>query len=600
MPAHSSISYEALPAGDGIYRLYWGGLIQLSNSEDDAPKSHVWLREIDRQGDYIPKVPAIRVVQSAGAILGFHIGSLWQNKAPFLDSKLKEPDPIEFEIEAQPSWCPVLANQKHMYAGRGQGGRSHDWLNPSDYKLTLDEGGGVSVAAYHSWVVPMKSVNGEELIVPCYEIFRAFYAGSSELAWRLLTAPWSAIKSHFLRNAEFHKTAEGKWAIRLEPETGMSKGVLPYLGALVGSSAMRGGANKVHADLISSTQEYGTQTAWIRAVPPFLNQRFRIKACVVPLTSRPGVMVTHIVAASFPLQDTPLHYVQDEYISDLTDASAADTPDDAQFTQGQRDKYIDTANVSKSGQHRATKRRLHLGIGRDFWLDAPRPTKEVRQVQSIKPPIIQPDEAPDVLAPYVGVGGTGDRESPPHGSLEQSDDETTGRMAAIQDLVSSLALAEKLKWVEWPVVNCTAIECNKYCALPIDQGDEKSRTWAKGNGFDGGEPPRLAWVIRITVAGQNVYWVEIEHQKRGDHFCSIALTVLSGKDLDEATLRQVLNACVEHKGIWPKFAPHHLASIIKWSKGKNYQDGNGGLRASTILNRLRELGVVTARSLGEY
>lgn len=589
MPAPKSISFEALPSGDKIYRLYWAGQIQFTSSEDESPKLYAWLREVDQHGLYVPGTRPVRVVQSAGAIPRFHIGSLWRDQSPFRSSGIAEPELIEFEIEAQPSWIPVKANDKNNGAGMGSGNRSHDWINPPDYRLTLEEAPGVRVAAYHSWVVPMRSVNGEELIVPCYELFRAFYAGSSELAWRLLTGPWDSIKCHFIKNVEFHTTDEGDKVIKLAPETGISKGALPFIGALVGSSAMRSGANLVHANLVAHNQEQGERTAWMKAVPPYINECFRIKARVIRFTTRPGFLITKIESASYPLSNTQLVYLQDALFSAPSNPDITSTPEDLPPIESSRQNELENARVAKSGKRRATKRRFHLGIGASFWLDAPRPTKEIADIKCAPHPLGQRDIVPTPPTQVVGVGGVGDSKAPQHGSLELEDDETFNQMAAIQELVSSLTGNVISAWTEWPLVNWTPIEENEYCALPTDHGDDEAIAWARGCDED---TARLAWVIQMTVGGAHIYWIEIERQTRNEQYCSIALRVMNGGDLDAATLRQVLSVCVQHQGVWPKSAPEELASRIAWSKGKHFSDGAGGLRASTILNRLKDLGVL--------
>jgi hypothetical protein len=589
MPSISSISFDALPKDDKIYRVYWAGQIQLSNTEDESPTFFCWLKEVDDSGRCIPGIPARRIAQTSGSIPRFEIGSLWQRQAPYISSTIPVDATVDFEILAPAEWQSVRCSDKNASLGKDKQKRNHDWINPSDYSLKIDEGGQENTAAYRSWVVPMQTVDGKSLLVPCYEIFRAFYAGSSELAWRLLTEPWAAIKQHFLIQESITVTAEGSQALKLEPAAGVGRGVLPFIGALVGSKTMRSAANRVHSDLVSEAQSIGAQTAWINAVPPFIGANFRIRARVLPLKSCGGFLVTKIERADFPVDLSQITYVQNEYLDD------SDESESAALTQAYGSQSPDTAEsarVQKSGTRRATARRFRLGIGAGFWIDAPKLQKEMRQIKSTNPPMKNDKSNPVLPQVNVGIGGVGSYPAAKHGSLEFVDDlENVGRMAAIQELIFNLTGSVIDDWSEWPLVNPVSIEVNQFCALPTDHGSPRSIAWAKGDAAEICDTPRLAWVARLNVAGQIIYWAEIEHITKNDHYCSIALKMTNGSELDKPTLLDVLKSCVDHCGIWPKHAPAPLANKIQWAKARHNADDQGGLKSSTLLNPLKALGI---------
>lgn len=589
MPSISSISFDALPKDGKIYRVYWAGQIQLSNTEDESPKFFCWLKEVDNSGNYIPRTPARRIAQTSGAIPRFDIGSLWQRQAPLHNSKIKDEAPVDFLILAPAEWKPVRCSDINTSLGKDKHGRNHNWINPSDYPLRIDEGGQEITAAHRSWVVPMQTVDGKSLLVPCYEIFRAFYAGSSELAWRLLTGPWAAIKQHFLIQESITVTPDGSQAMKLEPAAGVGKGVLPFLGALVGSQSMRSAANCIRSDLVSDAQSIGAQTAWIRAVPPFINSQFRIRARVLPLQSSGGFLITKIEQAEFPVNLSQITYVQNEYLENTEENEGADL---IQAYGNQSADRVESACVQKAGTRRATAHKFRLGIGEGFWMDAPDMQKNVRQIRSTNPPIKNNKSDPVLPQINVGIGGVGNYPAAKHGSLEFVDElESVGRMEAIQALITNLSGNVIDEWCAWPLVNLVAIEESEFCAFPANHGSPRSIAWAKGDATETRDTPRLAWVARLNVTGQIVYWVEIEHITKNDHYCSIALKTTDGGELDAPTLLDVLKSCVDHCGIWPKHAPTPLDNKIQWAKARHNADDQAGLKSSTLLNPLKALGI---------
>ena len=103
MPSPHSFSFDAFPNDNRIYRLYWGGEIQLPNSQDESSLVYVWLREIDINGKFIRNTTeARRVVLSSGAIPRLHVGSLWRAQAPYVNQSIPESQLLEFEIHLVP------------------------------------------------------------------------------------------------------------------------------------------------------------------------------------------------------------------------------------------------------------------------------------------------------------------------------------------------------------------------------------------------------------------------------------------------------------------------------------------------------------------
>ena len=583
-----SFSFDALPNDDKIYRLYWAGEIQLSNSDDESHQVYAWIKEVDEDGQDIPGAAFRRIVQSTGAIPRLHIGSLWQSQKPYSGKRLSEFPLVDLEIEAQSEWQVVQAGSRNTVAGKHSDGRNHLWVNPSDYSLRLVEDGGQIRQGFNAWVVPMRTVDGLEVVVPCYELFRAFYAGSSELSWRLLAEPWSGAQKHFLNDWKFIDEPHGQQNLLLDTVAGVGKGVLPFLGVLVTSKAARSCAEQVNPNLLQQAQESGEQAAWVQVVPPFLNERFHLRVRANHFASRSGLLVTKIESASFPGKFSNLVYLQDEYVSEPPKDGEEETGGENKGGGNPKEK-----RVNRSGKRRPTARKFRLNIGTNFWLDAPRMAKAVRN-RVEKDQQTKGKEEPDLPKQQVGVGGQGNHEADKQASFEHSGVRpNTERMEALFELILKLLGNGIDQYVECPLVNPVAGEGWTYCALPTDIKDAKSLAWAKGDSV-GDEPPRLVWVARFDIGKQSAYWIEVEHIRDSEHFCSLAFKMIGDAQFDEEILVSVLQVCVQRRGRWPEHATENLSGKVQWVKAKHFLDDLGGLRASTIAKAMERLGIMIA------
>ena len=590
MPSPHSFSFDAFPNDNRIYRLYWGGEIQLPNSQDESSLVYVWLREIDINGKFIRNTTeARRVVLSSGAIPRLHVGSLWRAQAPYVNQSIPESQLLEFEIEAQPVWQPVRAGDKNHGAGKGDWGQRHAWINPSDYPLRITEDGRQVKKGYNAWVVPMRTVDGLEVVVPCFEIFRAFYAGSSEMAWRLLSAPWPTISHRFINAAEFISGPDGLPGLQIDPVSGLGQGVARSIAALVSSSAARQGANNISSHLLHEAQKHGQQTAWIHAVPPFINTRFRMNARVQKFASRDGYLVTKIENASYPGNVRHIALLQDTYEDpqNIHNVSDEAPPEGIPHLT----ENLNRAKINRAGDRRPTSGRFRINTGGGLWLDPPIVEKVVRSQKRLSK---QNDHHSTIntLVQTVGVGGQGNHKAAKHASFEPTVKlEKVDQMGAVHDLITSLCGKSFDSWDEYPLVGPISDDVHTYCSLPTNIGDAKAKAWARGSGHIPSAQSRLAWVVRLNIGNQAVYWIEIEHIKNFDKFCSLAFKTLDGSELDSETLEQILDICVISHGVWPKDVPKSLAKTILWVKAKHYTNDAGKFRESTINNRLAELGL---------
>lgn len=585
MASVKTFSFDAFPNDDKIYRLYWAGQVQVVNSEDVSSKVFAWLKEVDAEGCYVSNAQARLVTQSAGAIPSLYIGSLWQSQSLLVGSRIPSSPSVELEIEAQSAWQSFRAGDT-----KERGERKQDWINPSDYPLKISSIGARNVAAYHAWVVPMRTTDGREVVIPCYEIYRAFYAGSSELAWRLLTAPWTKISHHFVNAYELTETDDGHGELVVDPVLGIGRGVMPFLGALILSEAAKQSVNRVYADLINEALMDGEHKAWIRAVPPFLNQRFRIRAHVQALDSRDGLLVLKIDRATFPIDIARISYLEDVHLPE----QQKDEEKDEQRSNSPEtlDAEENPVHVGRSGTRRPSSRRMRLSLGKEFWLEGPELKKAIRKTRRMPSQEEKGEEAHSQIPLAVGLGGPGDYKSAKPGSIEYHDKvENVERMAAMQALFARLTGQVIDTCDEWALVGQIVVEGRTFCALPHDTKDDVIKAWALGFGGDD-DTPRLVWVVRLCISGQIVYWIEVEHVKNDEHYCSLAFKMLGSAELDANVLSQLLSVCVSSRGIWPKHAPDSLAQKLHWVKARHHADDQGGLRSITLTNRLDDLGVV--------
>lgn len=555
MPAITNPTHDSFPKNNKLYRIFWAGEILLPESSTLTPRVRIWLKEVDEAGNDVPDSPIVEVTESAGAIPRLAIGSCWRNAKLARPKSLNPVSPRILDIEAPDQWSVVKAGDPHGWHPRDpHTGRSHCWINPSDLQLSFLTSNGRRVNGHHAWVVHARTIYGEEVIIPSYEIFRALLANTTDLSLALLGNTWDAVKSRFVISAEIHETLAGV-SCHLDLAPNVPHSTVPYLTLLSFVNEARRAANSVYPGLVR--QGPMSQLAWIPAFPPVAGRPFRIRAQTVRLASRNAVLVTRILGFDPGLKISELSYSVAKWTFPTGDPVAGEAEGKPRKVLQPPTKGI---KIAKPGDRRPGNRPLQLPSMSVKWAGLPVPKRTARRIESVPLPI----PGPEITIPpstTVSVGEPGSRGSPSPGSFTPEEERNIeDRFEAIRDLADLLVSEEVIDSVtDYPLVRPVPADFPEYCEFPTEF-DGKPWKWSIVR-----KPirrARLAIVLEIKLAQRTVYWIETEALSARDMHHSLVIETVGGGPLDEGTLATLLDTCALAKGVWPQKLEFGDGSIL--------------------------------------
>lgn len=524
----------------------------MPKSRESTHRVRIWLKEVDEFGQSA-RTPVIRqVTESVGAIPKLVIGSFWRNGRTSRP-KHANPAPIEsFELVAPEIWSVVRAGDT-IPKTVGHQGSSHTWINRSDLPLIFTTSTGKKIFGLNANVVSARTTDGRELIIPCYEIFRSLYAGTTDLSLALLSGTWGSAEKRFIVDSRQHETDEGvHWSIDLAP--GVPHSAVPYLSWLHFDDTAKSAADRIRPATVR--QGLISSSAWISAEPPIVGQVFRMRARTIYLRSRNALLVTQICSIDFPIKVASLSYsiaVRPIPVGTTSEGNATPTT-----TAVPKQK---PTSVSKPRDARHTKRFFQLpSVGAKF-PGLPIPRRSARSERHLPIPEVNPTtEPPESRQVSVGKPDSkGTRSRAQFTSAEETIIED--RFQAIHDLVDELIAEGKIRDAAvYPIVRPAPADSPAYCEFPSLTNKNKPCPWSAIRAPE--IRARLALVLELMVEDRFIYWIETETTNPRKGHCSLAVELVSGDSLDEGVLETLLDICAENEGVWPKQLPFGAGTLV--------------------------------------
>jgi len=573
MPAVTNLIHEPFPEDDRLYRIYWGGQLLLPKAGQATRQIRFWLKEIDEHGLDLAGGKIVQVTESVGSIPRLTIGSVWRNRIA-ARPKHSVARPIHaLEITAPSSWNVVRAGD-YIPEDSNNTHSSHTWINRSDLPLIFDTAVGRKVRGLDAQVVSARTTSGQEIILPSYEIFRAFFAGTSDLAHALLSKTWDAAEKDFIAGSNRdEQKGEIEWHIDLAPRIPPS--AVPYIGWLHFDAAARQAANHIYSELVNQSG-----TCWLSAMPPIVGKTFRINAHVIPLHSRNALLVTQILSVEFPIDVSSLSYSipTKPALSEVTVEGGNEIPISG------ASKGAPTT-LSTPIDRKATKHYFSLPSSPVKFLGLPSATKLTKEERNSHTERFKRTSArPSPLVVSVGAAGTG--QTRPAAQLTPAEaKQIEDRFQAIRDLIADLQADGLVSDViDYPIVRPAPVDIPTYCRFP-HSNSTKPWPWTMVQTPTLRE--RLALVLQISIGDRLIYWIETEAAKKSECYCSLAVEMVDGSSLDEGTLETLLDVCAEGKGVWPKLMSFGQGTLLT-AKARHTREG-AALAPSVMLNRFVEL-----------
>lgn len=573
MPAVTNLIHEPFPQDDRLYRIYWGGQLLLPKPGQATRQIRFWLKEIDEHGLDLGDGKVVQVTESVGSIPRLTIGSVWRNRKA-TRPKQGALRPIQsLEILAPSSWSVVRAGD-YIPEGSRNTHSSHTWINRSDLPLIFNTAAGRKVRGLDAQVVSALTTSGQEVILPSYEIFRAFFAGTSDLAHALLSRTWDAAEKEFIVGSNrYEEGGSIDWHIDLAPRIPPS--AVPYISWLHFDDAARRAANHIYSELVNQSG-----TGWLSSMPPIVNRTFRINAHVIPLHSRNALLITQILSVEFPIEVNSLSYS----IPSKHTLSEAPVEGGNEIPISGTPKCGPTS-ISIPIDQKPTQHCYLLPSSPVKFSGLPTAKKIARKdrishTQNFK----HTSAGPTPLVVSVGASGTGQARPAAQFTPDEAK-QIEDRFQAVMNLVTELQgdglIADV---IEYPIVRPAPLDIPTYCRFP-SSNDIKPWPWTMVRTPVPRE--RLALVLQISIDERMIYWIETEATTKNERYCALAVEMTDGSSLNEGTLEALLDICAAGDGVWPKTIPFGQDTVLT-AKARHTREG-AALARSVMLNKFSEL-----------
>lgn len=517
---------HSIPDDDHLRMVVWTGRVVAQSAEFKTPRFAAWLKRIDELGNFVDE-RVDEVIDSVGAISLFPIGACFMHQQR-VDRVDRSPPEI-LSIKVPDHWEVRRAIDKNPIT-------TQSYISPWDVPLKMTSFQGLEIRGFDAWLVVAETTAGKKVLLPCSEVFRAFYAASSDQAIGIFREPWSKVRTEFLERYEESIDADGRLHWHLDLKKGVPASIarwLSWLAFVPGASQI---ANQTHTSLVNQKQ-MGVQP-WIRAVPPISEGVLRIQAQTKWLSRSKALLVTQILDFTPDIRVAKITCTIPEKVIPM----GGDVKDSKEPKEKERCK---PGPIAKPRDRRDTNRYFDLNANSMSWDGLPSPEvtpKEIRRVPGNGSPTLS-EKGREV---EVSVGGKSrDGNALPAAQITP---ETAERLRSrFEEVITTLNLLVEWKlidrWSYFPIYR--PIE-DMHCSFPVLMPSAEHPKAARWSRVDGNS--RVALVLSLEVRGRTIYWIEIEPVPR--NFKALVFEMLDGEPLDELTLSGLLEGCANTVGIW--------------------------------------------------
>lgn len=609
MPPRPRISFDRLPFDGKLYRVQWGGAMRV-DEVDPTAAVYLWLAEVEEkdgqivglkksmvsdskyaakgksgteqtpkatlEGRWLPNVTWID--ELAGSIPQLPIGSLWRDRVNVPGASFPGDEVANFTIDASTHWDIVSPNSVRPT------GIYKQWekvISPLDYDLSGVNAAGQLEYFSEAPLIRCKTEEGQILLLPQYEIFRRFYAPSSEMANAILSNHWALAvnqlmdidRSGFRSNTEFRITSLNST---------LSDVSCRFLALYWGSNA----AQRRAAEIFETIENQRVEARriekgpkgkiWINALPPFFEEKMHLRVSGRKLPNSNAFLVFRILSANFPKLSFPI----ERFSTEVQGQTETKEVDDTNGKYRNPKQTVSVGTIAARGNAKNTQRILNIESP-DVWNDLPvlKKTKLVTKIEATVRTLINYREG--LKNPLMSAGNASENGEHHRASFNAAEDKTViDRFIALRQCFETLAAEKRIVRTDF-ALGTTVIDTSfgKLHELP-NLGKSNWPIVVDCCGLR----PRLAWISKLLYEGRTLYWLEIESNKpktalvfrmaRGDLSLDIALVLLK--------------LAAHREGVWPTHPIDQLKDKLTWHRVVHRFDA-GSLNPSTMLNALDKL-----------
>ena len=493
------------------------------------------------------KISLIAVNEAAGSLPGFPLGSYWQDGT--LQHGLAMANQVKVEQAYLPpqTWRLVKARDcVGLLAAQG----------PVAFPLKGDDISGETHQFGDAPVLICETANGEQLLIPSYEIFRRFYGVCSTLSNALLTGHWQRELDQLIDRDHTGLSEDGKYFELLTKQDISSIGCRA-IALFEQREFAKAQVQGIYPSLVNARRQHKSDP-WIEVVPPWKGGASTdangMKISFVGHQIESGVtLVLWIYDSLFPRLPRPLLRV----LREAKVLISGDEPDNAHNGYARPQKLEEPVQapvpLSTPADIKPGKYISHLAI-QECWSDLPPVPRRfvARRFVSTKPQTGTPRptrrrKLSTGHASEMGYLDSASLHSDEHNKIK---DRFLALSNSYKELLKENFLSNRR---DFAPSSSFEINGNHYCELPSMLGTTPV-SWAT-IGTEKGFRSRLCWVSEMVFSDGTVsYLFDIETQEQEGFYAMVLKFTNPMERLDQRTLDGILKMVVSKKGRWKQIS----------------------------------------------
>lgn len=574
---------------DGVlYRLLWAGQIATQLPKMETARVRFWFARIDES---VPgqlnwgrrpsgALSVFAIEEPAGSIPKMVLGSFWRDRTQQSDYTMDDEMVVRDTYIGPQTWDVVYANDRVSGAGELR-------IGLDEYPLMGEDARGSTLRFQSAPLLRCRAESGLELLFTSYEVFRRFYALTTELANAVLAGSW---KKELAKLVELEKTkfAEDGETFEICPRFDMRDiGCLGLAYFMTMPHAARL-VSEIHPTF-ENARRGGQPEPWIVARPPWQKEGLQLSFIGRKLRSG-SALVLWIYSSHFPEFPYSVVRIGEQLVVPILDENAPVRPPCREL-QVRIDELAESSIVP-AADARLSRFASHFDLN-ESWTDLARLTRKyTKKIYTVINPISE-GNPPAKRKKRLSTGSRAETGIQPQGSLSTDAQNTVlDRFKALAECFDNLLENEWiLKREDYPLVNPVTVGNFKYCAFPTKIGTV-ARNWSYVGQYK--ERVRLCWVSEITALdGSLYYWLEVEtdvEAERKERFRALVVKPrAAGTKLLTESLETILKIGVIEKAQWKKDAFKSLEDTVAW-KSARHAFKSGQVTRSLVLGKLHALG----------
>jgi len=554
----------------------------LAKVDDTDPKQLKWaLRDSGALSILVVEV-------DAGSVPKMVLGSFWRDQTPQYDYSMADEIVVKDTYIGPQSWDLVYATDRVGTTGLPR-------VGDDEYPLIGEDARGSELRFQSSPLLRCYTESGMELLIPCYEVFRRFYALTTELANAILAGFWPHELAKLV-DVKQTRFAEDDEVFEVCPIVDMRDIGCMGIAYFMTMPQARKRVAEIYLSL-ANARRAGQSEPWIVAQPPWSDDGLSI--CFVGKQLRSGaVLVSWIYSTPFPHFPHPVVRIETNQVVMVLSEDATPSPPSKELQV--RIDELSEATIEPSADARLSRAATHFEIN-ESWKDLVRITRRAlkRTYVTLNPD--QDGEKPTKRKRRFTTGHRSEGGRLPTASLSSdAQNAIVNRFSALARCFESLLKNKDIcKREDYALVNLVQVGEIQCCSFPTQIGNIL-RPWALVN-FENPRP-RLCWVSEITALdGSHCYWFEVEtdaHAVKPEHFRALVVKPrMPNARLEADTLESILKTGVLEKAQWKKAALQTAEEKVFWVSA-THKFASGQVTNSLVLGKLEALGVSTKRTPG--